>query len=199
MVLPRPLVEGLRSQPEHWCRVVLNRETRELVGALGPERLRALEISGEHWKDFGFRSYRSVGYPGFDVCAQALDERFDLVIAEQVFEHLLWPLRAARNVHAMLVPGGRFLVTTPFLLRVHRSPVDCSRWTETGLRHLLAEAGFGLDDAETGSWGNRACVRSNLGRWTRYRRLLHSLENEPDYPVVVWALATRPEEEPESG
>jgi len=198
-VLPKPLVEGLRSQPEHWCRVVMNRETRGLIRALGPERLRVLEISGEHWKGFGFGSYRSVGYPDFDLCAQALDERFDLLIAEQVFEHLLWPLRAARNVHAMLVPGGRFLVTTPFLLRVHRSPVDCSRWTETGLRHLLAEAGFDLDGTTTGSWGNRACVRSNLGRWTRYRRLLHSLENEPDYPVVVWALATRPEEEPESG
>jgi SAM-dependent methyltransferase len=191
-VLPGALFEGLRSQPEHWCRVVMNRETRKLVQALGPEQLRVLEISGERWKSFGFQSYRSVGYPSFDLCAQTLDERFDLVIAEQVFEHLLWPLRAARNAYEMLVPGGRFLVTTPFLLRIHRSPVDCSRWTETGLRHLLAEAGFGLDDTETGAWGNRACVRSNFERWTRYRRLLHSLDNEPDYPVVVWALATRP-------
>lgn len=193
-VLPRPLVEGLCSQPEHWCRVELNRATREIVGALGLDRLNALEISGEHWKDMGFRSYRSVSFPEFDICDQMLDERFDLVIAEQVFEHLLWPLRAARNVFGMLVPGGRFLVTTPFLLRVHHSPVDCSRWTETGLRYLLAEAGFGLDDTKTGSWGNRACVISNLGRWTRYRRWLHSLDNEPDYPVVVWALAKRPSE-----
>jgi len=170
----------------------MNRETRRLVGGLGPEQLRVLEISGEGWKDFGFRSYRSVRYPDFDLCSQTLDERFDLVIAEQVFEHLLWPLRAARHAREMLAPGGRFLITTPFLLRVHRSPADCSRWTETGLRHLLDEAGFGLDDTETGSWGNRACLRANLDRWTRYRPLLHSLNNEPDYPLVVWALATRP-------
>ena len=121
---------------------------------------------------------------------------YRLSVSESTIEKLVRTAKIpkARNVFGMLVPGGRFLVTTPFLLRVHDSPVDCSRWTETGLRYLLAEAGFGLDDTKTGSWGNRACVISNLGRWTRYRRWLHSLDNEPDYPVVVWALAKRPSE-----
>jgi hypothetical protein len=29
--------------------------------------------------------------------------------------------------------------------------VDCSRWTEVGLKPLLAEGGFGLDDITTGA------------------------------------------------
>jgi len=34
-------------------------------------------------------------------------------------------------------------------------------------------------------------VRSNLLRWTPYNRWLHSLRNEEDYPLQVWALARK--------
>ena len=82
-----------------------------------------LEISGQKWKGFGFQTYRSVGFPDYDLCAGTLDEKFDIIIVEQVFEHLLWPYRAARNVFQMLNPDGALLVTTPFLVKVHNSPV----------------------------------------------------------------------------
>jgi hypothetical protein len=59
------------------------------------------------------------------------------------------------------------------------------------MRHLLAEGGFDLDRITTGSWGNRSCVRSNLLMWTPYNRWLHSLRNEEDYPIQVWALARK--------
>ena len=137
--------------------------------------------------------YISREYPAYDICDRPLDDTFDLIIAEQVFEHLLWPYRAAlaRNVYRMLKPGGSFLITTPFL-KIHPVPNDCSRWTETGMKHLLAECGFALDQIQTGSWGNRRCVEANLGnRWQIYQRWRHSLENEPDYPVVVWAIARK--------
>jgi SAM-dependent methyltransferase len=181
------------AQDEHWARAVMNRETLRLVTALAPETLDALEISGDRWRDLcEFRSYRSVAFPEYDLCAGALGERFDLIFAEQVFEHLLWPYRAGRHVYRMLRPGGHFLITTPFLIRVHGYPVDCTRWTETGLRHFLAECGFPLEEIRTGSWGNRACVRANFHQFPRYRARLHSLRNEPEFPVVVWALALKP-------
>ena len=176
---------------EQWQRVVMNKETDRLIGELDVARSSALEISGVKWKDRGFSHYTSVWYPGYDVCSGPMDERFDIIIAEQVFEHLLWPYRAVRNVFDMLSPNGAFLVTTPFLVRIHGHPIDCSRWTELGIRHLLAEGGFDIDRITTGSWGNQACVRSNFLRWTPYNRTLHSLKNEPDYPVVVWALARK--------
>ncbi|HMN41708.1 MAG TPA: methyltransferase domain-containing protein [Phycisphaerales bacterium] len=180
------------ARAEQWIRVEMNRACLELVESLGPGNLDALEVSGDLWRGrCAFRSYRSAEYPAYDVCAGPLEERFDLILADQVFEHLLWPYRAARNVHAMLRPGGYALVSTPFMLRVHPCPVDCGRWTETGLKHLLAEGGFALEDIRTASWGNRAAVRGNLNRWPRYRPLLHSLRNEPAFPIVVWALARR--------
>lgn len=167
------------------------RENQAMVRALGPEKLSVLEISGAKWKDYGFGSYRSANYPEYDVCETALPESFDLVIAEQVFEHLLWPYRAGRHVYEMVKPGGHFLISTPFLVKIHDYPIDCSRWSEIGLKHLLAECGFPLDSIVTGSWGNRACVIANFKKWVPFRRGWHSLKNEPDFPYHVWALARK--------
>lgn len=174
-----------------WARVAMYEQCFALLRELEPAKLDALEISaGPEWRTLGFRSFATANYPEYDVCAAPLGREFDLVIADQVFEHLLWPYRAARNVRAMLRPGGHFLVTVPFLIRIHREPEDCTRWSETGLRHFLAECGFPLERIRTGSWGNRACVRANFRRWVR-RGWFGSLANEPDFPVAVWALAPR--------
>lgn len=182
------------SADEQWMRVVMNRETRALVRALGPESLSVFEVSGDDWRGReAFKEYdcsaNTHGRPELDICSDPLPGTYDLVIAEQVFEHLLWPYRAGRNLRAALRPGGHLLVTTPFLYRVHPEPHDCTRWTETGIRHFLAECGFDLDSVKTGSWGNRRCVIANLGGAVRYRSRLHSLQNDPDLPMVVWALA----------
>ena len=177
---------------EQWSRIVMNRAMREFVKNLRPEQLDVLEISGSRWKELEtFNSHREVHYPDFDICRSVLEETFDLVIAEQVFEHVLWPYRAGRNVYAMLRKGGCFLVNTPFLIRVHEQPEDCSRWTETGLKHLLAECGFPLQGISTGSWGNRACMNANLRWWVNYLPHFHSLRNEPSFPVTVWAKAVK--------
>jgi SAM-dependent methyltransferase len=175
-----------------WVRVVMYRESFKFLRQLGPENLDVLEISGGvQWRrEFNFKSYTTTGYPDFDICAETLPDNFDVVIADQVFEHLAWPLRAARNIYEMVRPGGYFIVATPFLIRVHNSPIDCSRWTTTGLSHLLQEAGFPVDGIHTDSWGNRACLRANFKRWPK-RGFTGSLKNEPDFPVMVWAFAQK--------
>jgi SAM-dependent methyltransferase len=176
---------------EDWVRVVEYRECFAFVRSLGPERLDALEISGGgRWKQLGFRSFLATDYPDYDVCERPLDRQFDVIIADQVFEHLLWPYRAARNVYAMLKPGGTFVIATPFLIKLHPMPYDCTRWSETGLKYLLAEAGWQLDNITTGSWGNRACVTANFGRWAKCAPW-RSLKNERHFPVTVWAFARK--------
>ncbi len=172
------------------------RRTQAMMHGLPYKELNALEISGNAWADFGFKSYRSVSYPAYDVCEATLQEQYDVIIAEQVFEHLLWPYRAVRNVHSMLKGGGHFLVTTPFLVKVHGHPIDCSRWTPLGLKYLLAEGGFPLGAISTESWGSRRCAISMFRRWTPYISWLHSLRNEDDFPVHVWAMARKAVEGP---
>lgn len=175
-----------------WARVIMDRETRSFVSTLDVRSLSALEISGTKWGGAGFGEYQSVAYPEYDVCREPRRvAAYDVIFAEQVFEHVLWPFRAARHVYQMLRPGGVFVITTPFLLRLHDCPVDCCRWTELGIKQLLAEGGFSIDRIQTGSWGNRACVRANFSRWRKWIPWLHTLENEPNFPVVIWAFARK--------
>jgi SAM-dependent methyltransferase len=179
-----------------WVRVVMYQECFAFIESIGPETIDVLEISGGNspWRQrFNFGSYTSTTFPDFDICAKIIDRQFDLIIADQVFEHLAWPMRAGRNVYAMLRRGGYFVIATPFLIRVHEDPIDCSRWTERGLSYLLQECGFLAPDIKTGSWGNRKCLNANLSKWRKYG-FYRSLANEPDLPVTVWAIARKPAE-----
>lgn len=185
-----PVARPMLGSPlPHWCRIVMNRATSDFVSGLGPERLDALEISGTAWRDAGFRSYESAAYPVFDICRDRTSRTYDLIIAEQVFEHIRHPRDAARNVLGMLRQGGVFVITTPFLIKYHPEPLDLWRWTATGMRGFLEDAGFSVIAAE--SWGNRACVAGNFDTWMDHDPGRHSLENEPEFPMVVWAFARR--------
>ena len=178
---------------ESLSRVVMNRTTREWIDALPTDQMDAFEISGCFWKrrvQKPWKSYTEGWYPEFDICAAPSGKQYDIIFAEQVFEHLAYPYRAVKNVYAMLRPGGYFLTTTPFLFRIHASPIDCTRWTPQGLAFLLEEGGFSPEAIRTDSWGNRQAVRLQL-RGRNYCRRLHSLKNEPDYPLCVWALARK--------
>ena len=178
----------------HWCRVVMNREIEKFIRSLDCSHIDALEISGAGSQNrYNFRSYRTVQYPGYDVCEGPLaQEQFDLVIAEQVFEHVLRPDLAAANMHQMLRPGGVFVISTPFLLKVHGAPLDLYRWTERGMRQLLETAGFTV--MATASWGNRECLFADMTPdldWTWYDPQRHSLHNELQFPIVVWSFAEK--------
>lgn len=170
-----------------WARVVMHHESLRFMQSLDYRSLRALEISGVNWQKFGFGTYRYTKFSEYDWCAGTLDETFDIIIADQVLEHVVDPRAALLNAREMLKPGGILVLTTPFLIRVHAQPTDCTRWTEQGLAQLLSQCGFA--EVQTGSWGNRACVKANFDRWVMYVPWKHSLENEPNFPVVVWAFA----------
>jgi len=184
------------AEKVHWCRVAMNRATREFVDGLPRHTMDVLEVSGNSWSDpaWGFRSYRSLAYPEYDLCQAPYQTEFcDLLILEQVLEHVRRPHRAVANALAMLRPGGRLLVNTPFLLKFHPCPQDFYRWTEEGLHALLEDAGFTA--IATASWGNRQCLAADMQpgmAWTYYDPAAHSLENESQFPIVVWAFAQKP-------
>jgi SAM-dependent methyltransferase len=184
--------ESIGYDLKHAIRIVYEEECQKWIRDLNPQQLDVLEISaGASWRNLPFKSYSEMNYPEYDICSQKIDRQFDLIIADQVFEHLLWPYRAGRNVYDMVKPGGHFLIMTPFLIRVHAVPTDCSRWTEMGLHHFLAECGFDFDQIRTNSWGNRKMLKANLVNWARagWRK---NFPNEPAYPLQVWALARKP-------
>jgi SAM-dependent methyltransferase len=192
--LSRLLAPDARSGADQWQRVVLNDAVSRHIERLGPSGLSAAEISGEAHAGRGWRRFESLNYPEFDLCAP-LEGRgtFDVVICEQVIEHVVDPWTAVANLRGLCEPGGHVLVSTPFLIRLHELPMygmpDYWRFTPRGLRTLLERGGLVVD--EVGAWGNRACVVGNFDRWPAYRRW-QSLRNEDDLPVQVWAFARHP-------
>jgi len=207
--MPRPLLGKVakmrkKERLNHWLRHVMDEETDKIVSSWDTAVLDAIEISGSAWRNGGFKSYNCLNYPQFDICKSfdswseeqqdLLHECTDVILAEQVWEHLNFPYRAGRNVLRMLRPGGRFLLTTPFLLRVHGIPSysDCSRWTADGMKYFLEECGFDAGSIETYSWGNKECAAAHISNemWFEYQPGMN-LENDPIYPCVVWALARK--------
>jgi len=191
-VLRRLLSPDAGSGADQWQRITLNRAVDEHLASLGPERLTAAEISGGAHAGKGRKDYVSLNYPEFDLCAPLAGQGpFDVVICEQVIEHVVDPCVAVANLRALCKPGGHVVVSTPFLIRVHEEwgMQDYWRFTPRGLRTLLERAGLEVDSV--GSWGNRRCVSGNFDRWPAYRRW-HSLRDEPGLPVQVWAFARNP-------
>jgi SAM-dependent methyltransferase len=182
------------SGADQWQRVALNQAVSAHIEALGPSALTAAEISGAGRAGHNWKQFVSLDYPEFDVCAPLVDRGvFDVVICEQVIEHVIDPWAAVKNLRGLCRPGGHVIVSTPFLIRVHELPAygmpDYWRFTPRGLHTLVASAGLQVDSV--GTWGNRSCVLANFDTWPAYRRW-HSLANEPDLPVQVWAFARNP-------
>lgn len=174
----------------HWCRVVMNNETKNLVSNLNYKNFNALEISGRHWKKFGFKTYTNVSYPEFDVCniTNEFIDFADIVILEQVLEHVKNPWKAIENIKKIVKVNGYVLITIPFLLKIHGAPMDYWRWTVDGIKCLLEDVGFQIITAD--SWGNKLCAISNFDEWTEYS-VDKPLNNEKEFPLMVWALAKK--------
>jgi SAM-dependent methyltransferase len=174
---------------DQWCRIVMNRRIADHIRALDPARLSAVEISGTSHRGYAWRQYTSSQYPALDICSPPADlPQYDLVVCEQVLEHVRDPWTAARTLHDLCRPGGRAIVSTPFLIKVHPTPDDYWRFTEDGLHRLLEGSGFVVDEVD--SWGSKRAVRGNLRRFPPMRSW-RSLRNQDEFPLVVWAFAHR--------
>ena len=178
------------STSSHWCREVMDARTKKLVSEIDYKSLECLEISGNKWEKAGFGKYTSLCFPDFDICKKIkMQMKYDLIIAEQVFEHIEDPSLAIKNIYTLLKPGGYFLISVPFLIKWHPCPYDFWRWTKDGLNIFLQNAKFNV--IEVNSWGNKDCVIENLEEWKMYNPETHSLINDPNYPVVVWGLCQK--------
>lgn len=67
---------------------------------------------------------------------------FDAVLNTQVLEHVEHPPAVLAEFHRVLAPGRTLVMTAPMVWPLHEEPYDYFRFTEHGLRSLLAEAGF---------------------------------------------------------
>lgn len=117
--------------------------------------------------------------------------RYDWIICTQVLEHVRRPDLAAAQLFALLKPGGGLLFSVPFFNVVHPDPRDFRRFTADGARVTLEDAGFVVE--ELAARGNFAIsVGALMGLSGADFPPSAWVEDDPDFPYIITALARRP-------
>jgi SAM-dependent methyltransferase len=103
--------------------------------------------------------------PAIHVCAAAgnlpfPDEVFDLVMSQEVVEHVRDPFEALREMRRVLRKGGTLYFQVPFIIGYHPGPTDFWRFTREGVIEILSQAGFECKD-----------VRMAVGPATGFHRI----------------------------
>jgi SAM-dependent methyltransferase len=70
------------------------------------------------------------------------DESFDSVLCNQVLEHVFNPTDFLNEIGRVLKPGGKLLLTVPFVWDEHEQPWDYARYSSFGLATLVKERRF---------------------------------------------------------
>jgi SAM-dependent methyltransferase len=177
----------VRQGTGQWIRAVMNADLDRELRQLRPETSSVVEFAGANWDHLPWRDHVVLDIPEFDLCAPPHSfDQYDVVLCEQVLEHVVNPLVAVDTLKRLCRPGGHIFVGTPFLVRLHDHPGDYWRFTPDGMRVLLESQG--LQPQWIRSWGNRKAIVASFDHWEQ-QRPWKSLKNEPHLPAVVWAMA----------
>lgn len=140
----------------------------------------------------------NASYPDYDILALPFeDESFDVVVSDQVLEHIKGdPQTAINETKRVLRKGGIAVHTTCFMNPVHEHPIDMWRFSPSSLEYLCEDWSKIID---CGGWGNRvafACM--NLGfrmtpvphtKWHPLHKI--ATANNRLFPIVTWIAAAR--------
>ena len=72
------------------------------------------------------------------------DDTYDIVICTEVLEHVPSPAAVLRELHRVLKPSGKLLITVPQGYGIHGEPYNFFYFTRYGLELVLREAGFNV-------------------------------------------------------
>lgn len=123
------------------------------------------------------------GGPGVDIVADIHEPpadwtgRFSGILCSEVLEHVQRPWVALPKIRQLLRPDGWMIVTTLTSFPIHGFPDDYYRYTPSGLRFLLEDAGF--RNVETMNAGEIPITLDDHGSGVSHRKL----------PVHVFGIA----------
>lgn len=109
-----------------------------------------------------------------------LPNSYDLVLCNQVLEHIFSPIQGIKNCSLVTKPGGYIFISVPTIDCVHGEPHFYSSGYHPRFLARIAEL-QGLELIHLGAWGNRKFLSSAvLGRWLTHDHLragFHSLHD----------------------
>ncbi len=74
---------------------------------------------------------------------------FHLVLSQETMEHVSDPFRAVREMGRVLKTDGVLYLQVPFVLGYHPDPEDYWRFTHSGVRRLIEQAGLRCERVES--------------------------------------------------
>src|SRR5215472_13630172 len=91
--------------------------------------------------------------PTVHVCASAEhlpfpDAVFDLVLSQEVLEHVRDPFQAMREMKRVLKTGGVLYCQVPFIIGYHPGPTDFWRFTREGIVAVVEQAGLTCNEVK---------------------------------------------------
>lgn len=133
-----------------------------------------LDVNSEHSKNLGIADYLYEGkkFP-------FVNASFDIVLCNQVFEHVFNPNEFLSEISRVLKTNGTLLLTVPFIWDEHEQPYDYARYTTYALHDLLGSHGMrivkhqklGADISVIFQLINAYLVKVTSG-WPKYLRFL---------------------------
>jgi SAM-dependent methyltransferase len=118
-------------------------ECGTLMPAEGAWWMNNRDLARGRWTGTDFREGLNVDLVAdLEALPKELDSQFSGVLCSEVLEHVRRPSLAIAGLLRVLRPGGAAIFTTLTAFPIHGYPDDYRRWTESGLRADLEDAGF---------------------------------------------------------
>lgn len=111
------------------------------------------------------------------------DDCFDSIMILDVLEHLPSPDLCIQESARVLRHGGLLIIQTPFLYPLHDMPHDFQRWTLPGLKRLVQQHGFAVDEQQI--FGAPCETASALMAIALAKAILDSLKNRSPAILMI--------------
>lgn len=120
------------------------RRTLERLASELPMDAVALNVGAGQTNYPGFTNLEICDGPHIDIVGQGSrlpfrDDSVDLVIAQEVLEHVADFGSLVADIHRVLKPGGKFYCQVPFQIGFHPGPADYWRFSRQGLEHVFRQ------------------------------------------------------------
>lgn len=111
---------------------------------------------------------------------------FDSLLCTEVLEHVPDPETVAAELARVLKPGGRALITVPFVGELHQTPYDFRRFTVFGIQSLLERHGFEVERLL--ARGNFAATAGRVLAHAIYRLGGKRVKRDGAVQLHLWAM-----------
>ena len=109
------------------------------------------------------------------------DNSFDHIACFNTLEHIYDAYGSVEEIQRVLKPGGRAIITVPFIFRIHGHPDDYSRCTPSWWQETCRRIGFSALVLQPLIWGRYTTAGSILGFRGLFPRLQFHVQHLKDW------------------